>query len=121
MSFLGRDCICWMGLAILLVVLPVTAGLAQTSTPAEQAPRVFTLEQAVDDALQNYPAIRASLEQVSAARSGITLAKTNYMPRADMLWQGNRATRNNVFGLLLPQSVISPISGPVLASTSNQS
>lgn len=72
-------------------------------------------------AAQNYPAIRASLEQVSAAQAGVALSKTNYFPRADMLWQGNRATRNNVFGMLLPQSVISPISGPVLSSGSNES
>src|SRR5262249_22758738 len=41
-----------------------------------------------------------------------------YLPRTDLLWQENRATRNNVFGLLLPQSVIPPISGPVLGTQS---
>ena len=84
-------------------------------------PKVLSLEDAVNYALQHYPAIRASLEQASAARAGVALAKTNYLPRADMLWQANRATRNNVFGLLLPNSVISPISGPVLSSASNDS
>jgi outer membrane protein TolC len=34
------------------------------------------------------------------------------------LWQENRATRNNIFGLLLPQSVLPSISGPVLETTS---
>jgi outer membrane protein TolC len=34
----------------------------------------------------------------------------------EALAQVNRATRNNVFGMLLPQSVIPPISGPVLGS-----
>ncbi|MGB9466402.1 MAG: TolC family protein, partial [Candidatus Acidiferrum sp.] len=72
-------------------------------------------------ALQHYPAVRASLEQANAARAGVALAKTNYLPRADMLWQGNRATRNNAFGLLLPNQIISPISGPVLSTTSNDS
>lgn len=33
-----------------------------------------------------------------------------------MLAQANRATRNNVFGLLLPQSVIPSMSGPVLGT-----
>ena len=33
-----------------------------------------------------------------------------------MLAQANRATRNNVFGLLLPQNVIPSISGPVLGT-----
>jgi len=103
-------------LSLFAPILPRAAAQSQ-QTP----PKAFTLEQTVDYTLQNYPAIRASLEQVSAAQAGVTLAKTNYLPRADLLWQGNRATRNNVFGLLLPQSVISPISGPVLPSSSNDS
>ena len=44
------------------------------------------------------------------------MARTAYLPRADLLWQENRATRNNVFGLLLPQSTIPAISGPVLGT-----
>src|SRR5438046_7174941 len=35
-----------------------------------------------------------------------------------MVWQENRATTNNVFGLLLPQSVVPAISGPVLGTRS---
>src|SRR5258708_36933396 len=38
-----------------------------------------------------------------------------------MVWQANRATDNNITGLLLPQSIIAPISGPVPVATSNQS
>lgn len=96
--------------------------LPRVRAQSQQAqPRTFTLEQVVDYAAQNYPAIRASLEQVSAAQAGVALSKTNYLPRTDLLWQGNRATRNNVFGLLLPQAVISPISGPVLSSATNES
>lgn len=83
--------------------------------------KALTLEDAVNYALQHYPSVRASLEQANAARAGVALAKTNYLPRADMLWQANRATRNNAFGLLFPNSVISPISGPVLSSASNDS
>jgi outer membrane protein len=105
--------------AILFLVL-CKATLEQTP-PAEQSKKVFTLEQAVDFALKNYPAVRASLERVRAADAGIGLARTNYLPRADILWQANRATDNNITGLLLPQSVIAPISGPVPVSTSNQS
>jgi outer membrane protein len=84
-------------------------------------PAVLSLEDAVNYALQHYPAVRASVEQANAAQAGVGLAKTTYLPRADMLWQGNRATRNNIFGLLLPNPVISPISGPVLSSASNDS
>jgi outer membrane protein TolC len=38
-----------------------------------------------------------------------------------MLWQTNRATANNIYGLLLPQGVIQSISGPVLASDNTRS
>ena len=82
---------------------------------------MLTLEEAVDFALKNYPAVRASLERVTAAQAGVGLARTNYLPRADMVWQTNRATDNNITGLLLPQSIIAPISGPVPMATSNQS
>ncbi len=91
---------------------------AQSAGPAS---KVLTLEEAVDFALKNYPSVRASLERVNAAQAGIGLARTNYLPRADMVWQTNRATDNNITGLLLPQSIIAPISGPVPASTSNRS
>ena len=42
----------------------------------------------------------------------IEIARQAYRPRLDVLGQVNRATHNNVSGLLLPQQVISPISGP---------
>jgi len=83
----------------------------QASTPAG-----LTLSQAVEDAVKNYPAIRVSQEQINAAAAGIQLARTAYLPRVDMLAQANRATRNNVFGLLLPQGTIPSMSGPVLGT-----
>ncbi len=98
-----------------LLLVPLLALAQQPST------RLFTLEEAVTYALGNYPAIRAASEQTAAARAGVSLARTSYLPRADMLWQSNRATRNNIAGLLLPQSVIPPISGPVPALASNSS
>jgi outer membrane protein len=81
---------------------------------AQQNP--LTLSQAVSDALRNYPAVKVSQEQLNAAAAGIRLARTAYLPRVDGLAQINRATRNNVFGLLLPQSVIPSMSGPVIGS-----
>src|SRR6202040_3915778 len=104
----------WIAVAIvvLLTLGPITVA---------QSPKVLTLEEAVDFALKHYPAVRASLERASAARAGVGLARTSYLPRADMLWQTNRATDNNITGLLLPQSVIAPITGAVTLSPSNQS
>lgn len=91
--------------------------LASTGLLAQQVPPAgLTLSQAVDAALRNYPSVRVSQEQINAAAAGIQLARTAYLPRVDMLAQANRATRNNVFGLLLPQGIIPGISGPVLGT-----
>ena len=111
------------GLRSITIILVLLLSLGQTSVAQHRAEdrKILALEDAVDFALKNYPAVRASLERVRAAQAGIGLAQTNYLPRADMVWQTNRATDNNITGLLLPQSIISPISGPVPASTSNQS
>ena len=78
----------------------------------------ITLEKAVDTALTNYPEIRAARARAEAAGAGIELAKTAYLPRTDLLWQENRATSNNIFGLLLPQNIIPSISGPALGTKS---
>src|SRR2546428_4649001 len=84
---------------------------------AQQAPATpMSIGQAVDSALRNYPAVSVSQEQVNAAAAGIDLARTAYLPRVDSLAQFNRATRNNVFGLMFPQGVIPSISGPVLGT-----
>ncbi len=89
--------------------------------PAQQAHAPTRLRRSlrpgpVEGALRNYPSIRVSQEQINAAAAGIQLARTTYLPRIDMLAQANRATRNNVFGLLLPQGTIPSISGPVLGT-----
>jgi outer membrane protein len=88
------------------------------ASPAQQAapPPGLTLSQAVEGALRNYPSIRVSQEQINAAAAGIQLARTAYLPRIDVLAQANRATRNNVFGLLLPQGTLPSMSGPVLGT-----
>lgn len=73
----------------------------------------LTLQAAVDLALRNHPAVREARAAASATSGEIDVAQTAYLPRLDLLWQVNRATRNNVFGLLLPQPVIPAVSGPV--------
>ena len=84
---------------------------AQTAAPIE-----LTLSKALDQSLKSYPSVRVSQEQVNAAGAAIQLARTAYLPRIDALAQFNRATRNNVFGLLLPQNVIPSMSGPVIGT-----
>ena len=111
------------GLTSITAILVLWMSFGQTTLAQSSADekKILTLEEAADFALKNYPAVRASLERVTAAQAGIGLARTNYLPRADVVWQTNRATDNIITGLLLPQSIIAPISGPVPASTSNQS
>ena len=77
----------------------------------------LSLRDAVGYALANYPAVRAAVAQASAATTGVDLARTAYLPKTDLVWQANRATRNNVFGLYFPAPVPLPISGPVLVET----
>jgi outer membrane protein len=90
------------------------AGSLRAQQPTASAP--LTLGQAVENSLKNYPSIRVSQEQMNAAAAAIQLARTAYLPRIDALAQVNRATRNNVFGLLFPQNVIPSMSGPVIGS-----
>lgn len=89
---------------------------AVAALPAQQTQAPLTITDAVEGALHNYPSIRVSQEQINAAAAGIQLARTAYLPRVDALAQANRATRNNVFGLLLPQNVIPSMSGPVIGT-----
>jgi outer membrane protein len=92
------------------------ASPAQLAAQPAAPPAGLTLGQAVEDALRNYPLVRVSQEQIRAAAAGIQLARTAYLPRVELVAQANRATRNNVFGTLLPQGVIPSISGPVLGT-----
>jgi outer membrane protein len=108
------------GIAITIVLL-TSVGQTTLAQSHVDEKKTLTLEESVDFALKNYPAVRVALERVTAARAGVGLARTNYLPRADMIWQTNRATDNNITGLVLPQSIIAPISGPVPIATSNRS
>jgi len=90
--------------------------LAAQTAFAAFAADALTMAQAVEAALKNYPAIQVSEEQMNAAAAGIRLARTAYLPRVDGTALVNRATRNNVFGLLLPGSGIPSMSGPVIGS-----
>ncbi|MFZ1942221.1 MAG: TolC family protein [Acidobacteriaceae bacterium] len=87
--------------AILVCSQSLFAGAQQISAPAV---RQFTVPEAVDYALTNYPAVRAAMEQYNASKAGVGLAKTAYIPRLDTVWQGDRGSRESVLGVLLPQS-----------------
>src|SRR6266581_2568472 len=93
----------WIGYALAGGILSGTGAAAQSPGSGP-----LTLSDAVELALKNYPAIRESRARAQAAEEGVGVARTTYLPRLDMIWQENRATTNNVFGLLLPQSVLPP-------------
>jgi outer membrane protein TolC len=100
-------------LAVLGVVM-----FADSMSAQPPSAQTFTLVEAVRYAADHYPTIRAALEQVSASEAGVDVARAAYLPRLDSLWQSTRATANNIFGPVLPQSVIPAMSGPVLPSAS---
>lgn len=91
---------------------------AQSASVRVAPPQPLTLEQALQYAVEHYPTVRAALEQVNASSAGVDAARTAYLPRLDSIWQSNLATTNNVFGQVLPQSVIPALSGPVLPNAS---
>ena len=103
---------------LLLPLISIVLACSPGSQAQAQGP--LTLDQAMDFALANYPAVRASMERALASKEGVSLSRTTFLPRTDLLWQSNRATRNNIFGLVLPQSVVPPISGPILSGTSDR-
>lgn len=106
-----------------VTAMAAVPALAAAQAPPSQAapPQALTLDQAMQYAADHYPTVRAALEQVNASTAGIDVARAAYLPRLDALWQSNRATANNIFGQVLPQSVIPSMSGPVLPSTSADS
>ena len=95
LAALAAILVCWQWFA---------AGAQQTAAPGAPGARQFTVQQAVDYALANYPAVRAAMEQYNASKAGVGLARTAYIPRLDTVWQGDRGSRESVLGVLLPQS-----------------
>jgi outer membrane protein len=105
---------------VLLLFLATHVLSAQTVAPSP-GNQSLSLADALAMAQDKYPAIKASLEEQAAAQHQIGVAKTAYLPRLDLLWQSNRATDNNRTGLLLPQSVLPSISGPVAGDAPGRS
>jgi outer membrane protein TolC len=100
-----------MGLAmtVSLLTMPANGQTASPPQPATNGP--LTLALVIQEADAKYPAIRAAQEQQEAARNAIGVAKTAYLPRADVLWQTNRATTNRPNVSLIPQPIV-PVPAP---------
>ena len=95
----------------IIALAALLAGGAVSDAQEPAHPAALTLPKAIEAALNNYPSIRVTQEQMNAAAAGIRLAQTAYLPRIDTLAQVNRATRNTFYGLLLPQSIIPGVDG----------
>jgi outer membrane protein len=106
---------------VALVLLQCLSTAQTNSAPTGQAippsTKKLTLDDALAYALANYPAVRASLEQVVAARSGITLARSQYLPQFSGVYQSSRATQNQVDGIWLPTPFNPAVEGPVQSSS----
>ena len=75
--------------------------------------QTLSIVSVVQDAERDYPLIHVTESELNASIANIRLSRTAYLPRVDGIAQFNRGTRNNVFGALLPQSVVPSMSGPV--------
>jgi outer membrane protein len=98
-----RYLIAFAGLAL---SWPAMRARGQASPAPSAVSSPLTLALAIQQAQARYPAIRAALAQQEAAHDAIGVAKTAYLPRADMIWQGNRATTNKPNIAFLPQGIV---------------
>lgn len=111
--------------AILFALISLFSGNATVQGMKGQATAIqnidlstpLTLRQAIEIAIRNYPSLRAARAKIAAGKAGVGLAKTAYLPRWDVLLEVNRATHNNITGLLLTQPVISSVTGPVQSAS----
>lgn len=92
----------------------VAAALLVNAVALPAMPETLTLAQVVAASLRHYPSVRVSKAQVRGAAAQIANARTAYLPKIELIAGADRATRNNVLGLLLPSQVIASTTGPVL-------
>ena len=105
----------------LLCFAPLLVSAGMAAIAQDSATATASLATVVGEAAKSYPSIRVSQEDLNASAARLALARTAYLPRLDGLAQFNRGTRNNVFGSLLPQSVIPSMSGPVIGTNNGGS
>lgn len=101
-------------LVLFLVVFLPGLSMAQGNNPA---PRDLTLEDAVSYALEHYPAVRSALEELHAAHAGVSLARAQYLPSLSGVYQGSRATQNQVPGIWLGTPITPTVEGPTGAAS----
>jgi outer membrane protein len=98
-------------LAIALSSFTFLAAGQTDSQPQPSFNTPLTLRFVIEECEAKYPAIRAAQERQEAALAAIGVAKTVYLPRADVLWQTSRATTNRPNVSLVPQPIV-PVPSP---------
>ncbi|HEV2397755.1 MAG TPA: TolC family protein [Candidatus Sulfotelmatobacter sp.] len=101
-------------IALCLVSLLPRLSSAQAN-PSE--PKSLTLDAAVSYALEHYPAVRASLEELRAAHAGVSLARAQYLPSLSGVYQDSRATQNQVPGIWMGTPITPTVEGPTGGSS----
>jgi outer membrane protein len=101
---------------VLLLAVCSSAGISKAQATGA-ASKTFSLTDAISYALKNYPAVRASLEDLDAAQAGVSLARSQYLPSLSGVYQDSRATQNQVPGIWLPTSITPTVEGPVGGSS----
>ena len=109
-----------VGVAMAVSLPAMLAGGQTASPPQPTVNGPLTLALVIQEAEAKYPAIRAAQEQQEAARDAIGVAKTAYLPRADVLWETNRATTNRPNVSLIPQPIV-PVPAPPARPVTGQS
>lgn len=71
----------------------------------------ISLHDLLRQAETNYPLLKSRALDVLAAQKGIEISRSTAIPSLDASYQLNRATYNNITGMVFPQFII-PISGP---------
>lgn len=84
------------------VIQPASARQDEPSPPLESGLRL-TMSQAIKTAKKRYPTIPKTASETLRARAEISVARTEYLPRMDMLYQELRASQNVTEGTILPQ------------------
>jgi outer membrane protein TolC len=107
-------------IAMAIASVPLTAFGQDISTSPGNVRDPFTLAMAIQEAGTKYPAIRAAEERREATKDSIGVAQAAYLPRADLVWQLNRATTNKANLIPLGQGTV-PIPTPPARETTGQS
>lgn len=92
----------WIKYFLLLLSFPL---LAQNNS------QYVSLHDLLKKAETNYPLLKSKMLDAQAAQKGIEISRSTFIPTLDASYQVNRATYNNITGMVYPQFIV-PISGP---------